>query len=460
MTVQTSPPQSSPHPIDRLYRFAAGDRVLIFVLVLTALALALSALLPQAPPETAQQSMARWLAETASRYGDLGGALQAAGLFDLWQSPWLWALLGLLAFILLLRLGLAAGDAWQRLRQPDPAAVAQQALHWPLHAAVTLENSAETVAAEMAEDLRSEGWRVASAVSGGAAQVVAERSPWGVLAAPLFTLGLLTALAGLWLGQQAGWREAGVVLAPCQPVRLSQDNSLVLSQPPVPVGDPVAGLLVQRDGQPAIEKTFSILGTARAAGVALHRTSVGQALSVSARDAAGGVLQLQPVDRLGPPQQLLTLVFDQPQAEQLFLAPANELVFSVVAFPALPERGFSGPTFLVQAFSAGQQAPIANQFIEGNADLAIGDAVYSLAAGQFVTVEVSRNPGLPLIITGGALVLAATLMALWRPAGRLSLTIQRQRHDAEVAARLHASPLWRQAPQWLAAWTTTYSREE
>jgi cytochrome c biogenesis protein ResB len=457
VTVQTSPSQPSPHLIDRLYRFVASDRVLVVVLVSTALALLLSALLPQAPPETAQQSTARWLAETASRYGDLGSALQATGLFDLWHSPWLWALLGLLAFILLLRLGLAAGDAWQRLRQPDPVAVAQQAQRWPLHATVTLENTAETVAAELAEDLRSEGWRVASAVSGGMAQVVAERSPWGVLAAPLFYLGLLAALAGLWLGQQAGWREAGVVLAPGQPVRLSQDNSLVLSQPPVPAGDEVSGVLVQRDGQPAREKTFSALGTARAAGIAIRRTGVGQALIVSARDAAGSVLQLQPVDRLSPPQQSLTLVFDQPRAEQLFLTPASELVFSVVAFPALPERGFSGPTFLVQAFAAGQQSPVANQFIEGNADLAIGDAVFSLAVGRFLTVEVSHNPGLPLTIVGGALALAAALLALWRPAGRLSLTIQRQRHSAEVAARLQASRLWRQAPQWLAAWTTTYS---
>jgi cytochrome c biogenesis protein ResB len=459
VTVQTSPFQPSPHPIDRLYRLAAGDRVLIVVLVLTALALLLSLLLPQAPPETAQQSTARWLAETSGRYGAIGSALQAAGLFELWQSPWLWALLGVLAFILLLRLGLAAGDAWQRVRQPDPAAAAQQALRWPLHTSLTLNNNTETIAVELAEDLRSEGWRVASAVSGDAVMVLAERSPWAVLAAPLFYLGLLTALAGLWLGQQAGWREAGVVLAPGQPVRLSQDSSLVLSQPPAPAGDAVNGVLVQRDAQPASERTFSLLGTARAAGVSIRRTGLGQALSVSARNAAGDVLPLQPVDRLGPPQPSLTLVFDQPRAEQLFLAPASELVFSVVAFPALPERGFDGPTFLVQAFAAGQQAPIANQFFEGNADLAIGDAIYSLAAGRFVTVEVSRNPGLPLIGAGGMVALAAALVTLWRPAGRLSLTIQRQRHGAEVAARLQASRLWRQAPQWLAAWTTTYSRE-
>ncbi len=91
VTAQTSLNQPCSHPIDRLYRFAAGDRVLVAVLALTVLALLLSVLLPQAPAETAQQSTDRWLAETASRYGSLGGVMQAAGLFDLWQRPWLWA---------------------------------------------------------------------------------------------------------------------------------------------------------------------------------------------------------------------------------------------------------------------------------------------------------------------------------------------------------------------------------
>jgi len=452
----TSPSQPAPHPIDRLYRLAASDRVLAVVLALTVLALLLSVLLPQAPPETPLQSTDRWLAETASRYGGLAGVMQAAGLFELWRAPWLWALLGLLAFILLLRLGLAAQDAWQRLRQPDPAAVANLAPRWPLQAVVTLTTNVDLAAAELAENLRSEGWQVKSAMTGDMGQAVAERSVWGVLAGPLLPLGLLLVLAGLWLGQWAGWREAGIVLAPGQSVRLIQDDSLVLAARP---DGAVNGVVVQRNGQPAIDRTFTAWGTARAAGVSIRRTGEGQALNVTARNASGGAVQLQPVDRRGPPQSSLTLVFDQPRAEQLFLAPDSELVVSVVAFPALPERGFSGPTFLVQAFPAGQQAPITNQFVEGSADLAIGDAVYSLAAGHFVTVEVSRNPGLPLMIAGGGLALAAALLALWRPAGRLSLTIQRQRHGAGVTAHLQASPLWRQAPQWLAAWTTTYSRE-
>ncbi|MEI2690187.1 MAG: hypothetical protein V9H69_10955 [Anaerolineae bacterium] len=154
------------------------------------------------------------------------------------------------------------------------------------------------------------------------------------------------------------------------------------------------------------------------------------------------------------------LVFDQPRAEQLFLAPDSEMVFSVVAFPALPERGFDGPTFLVQAFLAGQQAPIANQFIQDGVELAIDEVVYTLTTGRFVIVEVSRNPGLPLTLAGVALALAAAWLAIWRPAGQLALTVGRRRAGARVAVRLNAARFWRHAPQWLAAWSTTYSREE
>jgi hypothetical protein len=439
---------------------AASDRVLAAVLGLTALALLLVELLPQAPSSSVQQNPERWLAETASRYGSLGRLMQGAGLFDMQHSPWLLALLALLAFVLLLRLGLAVGDAWQRLRRVDPAATARAAQRWPLHAEVSLVGAVETLAAELTHDLHSEGWRVASVADGDTVHASAERSIWGVLATPLFYLGLLAALAGLWLGQQTGWREVDVTLAPGQPVRLSQDDTLVLTAQLEPAASAVERILIQRDGQPAEERVFAWLGAARAAGVSVRRTGEGQVLSVSGRDAAGNAALLQPVDRSGPPQRSLMLVFDQPRAEQLFLAPDSEMVFSVVAFPALPERGFDGPTFLVQAFLAGQQAPIANQFIQDGVELAIDEVVYTLTTGRFVIVEVSRNPGLPLTLAGVALALAAAWLAIWRPAGQLALTVGRQRAGARVAVRLNAARFWRHAPQWLAAWSTTYSREE
>ena len=445
------------HPIDRLYRAAASDRLLIGVLAVAALASLLSLLLPQAPAPTAQESTARWLAETASRYGALGGVMQTLGLFDVSHSLVWRLLLAALTLIGLLRFGLAAEEAWSRLRAGDPARWLAQAQRWPLRAQVAADADAARVMAEAAEDLRNEGWRVIQPAAGAATPLmIAERSRAGVIAAPLFYLGMVAVLAGLWLGQWRGWRETAISLPPDQPVHLSHDSSLTLRAE----SGPAAGaetIWLQRDGGPALQKSFSFAGLLYGAGVWVRRTGAGQALTVTASSAAGDALSLQPVDRRSAAQTELTLSFDQPRAEQLFLVPAREVVFSVVAFPALPERGFDGPAFLVQAFAANQREPVTNQFVEGNAQLTVGDDLYSLSAGRTVTVEVSRRPGLPAAALGLLAMLAGAMLALRRPAGRLVLAVQPQRRTPELIAALRPSLFWRQAAQWLAVWASAYS---
>ena len=117
-----------------------------------------------------------------------------------------------------------------------------------------------------------------------------------------------------------------------------------------------------------------------------------------------------------PVQPALDLVFVQPHAEQVFFVPARQLVMSVVAFPAMPERGFAGPTFLLQAFRTGQREPVFNQFVEGDADLTVAGNALQLRSGPSVTVEVGRNPAAPLVVAGLTLAVAGLLLALWRPA--------------------------------------------
>ena len=150
------------NPIDRLYRLVVGDRVLGALLVLLALSVAAGILLPQAPSSLApSDTTARWLAETSSRYGSLGGVLQSAGLFDVWHSDWFRGLVAVTAFVLLLRLGLAIGDAVKRLRNLDPVAAVREARRWPLHATIELDAESASVVAELSEVLLSEGWQIA-----------------------------------------------------------------------------------------------------------------------------------------------------------------------------------------------------------------------------------------------------------------------------------------------------------
>ena len=451
-------PDNTAHPIDRLYRALASDRVLAVVAVLVGAALLASLLLPQLPADRSEpEAAARWLAETAGQFGSLGGLMAGVGVFNLWNSFWFQALAGLLAFILLLRLGLAIGNALRRLRNPDPRAAASQAQRWPLHAAVHLEQDAGS--AGLQQDLVNEGWRVVSTTQGGNDLVIAERSRAGVIAPILVTGGLLVVLVGLWLGQLVGWQESGLTLAPGETVVLANHPDSALSAGP-DVDGALSEISIDRGASVSETVTFSAGGAARLDGIALNRRSQGPALAVSAAGPGGETLQLQRMEAQPESAPSLTLVFDQPRSEQVFLLPDRQLVFSIVSFPALPERGFSGPTFLVQAFRAGQREPLLNAFVDGDASLSVGEDMLHLSAGQFITVDVSYDPTRPLIWLGMALAILGIALALWRPAGQLLLSVPRESGHIAVQASLNPAWSWREANRWLAAWTATYGQED
>ena len=130
--------------------------------MLLALSVAAGILLPQAPSSlTSSDNTARWLAETSSRYGSLGGVLQSAGLFDVWQSDWFrgsspsWPLCSF------------CGSVWQSATPPNgcqsgiPPPPFREARRWPVHATIELDGDSVSVVAELTEVLFSEGWRIA-----------------------------------------------------------------------------------------------------------------------------------------------------------------------------------------------------------------------------------------------------------------------------------------------------------
>lgn len=471
MTAQPSPLVSSPNPIDRLYRWATDDRVLGILLALLVLSVLAGVVLPQVPSTlTEPDAASRWLAETSVRYGAFGDILRSMGFFDLWHSVWLRTILAALAFALLLRLGLAVGEMARRLRQADPIADAAEARRWPLHTAVELAGDIPLAAAELSEALRSEGWRVTQAESDQSAVIVAERSPWGLVAPLLFYSGLLVALASLCLGQLTGWRESNVVLLPGRPVSLLHDSqvSIGLAGSDTQTGE----LVVQLGAGDVATRSLSPAGRARVGALTVHRTSQGQALAVGVFDQDGQALQLQSSDQSTSLQTSLDLVFDQPRWEQVFFVPARQLVVSVVSFPAMPERGFDGPTYLVQAFRTGRREPVFNQFVAGNADLTMADVVLQLRIGSMMIVEISRAPATPIALAGIALILVGLVLAIGRPTGRLVLSIRGapegvarnraagSKHAVSVDVSLWPSPVWRQAGRWLLAWTGTYTAHD
>lgn len=433
-----------------------SNSMLVLALVLLALTGLAAVLLPQIPPEIDQpDAVARWAADAGRQYGGLGGFLEAAGMFDLRHSAWTSMLMGLLAFVLLLRLAQSGSEAAARLGSGrDPSAAATGAQHWPLQAQFTLGGNLTSALDELSEDLRSEGWQVLTRAEGTTAHLSAERSTWGIVAPLLVYGGSLLILVALWFNQVLGWQEAGITLVPDQPVALARGPYQTMMLTIDETGEPVI-VATGDEGQQWI-RAFSGTGSVRFPGVGVRPTGDGPSLSVIVRDQNGNPLQLRSPEIPGGVQASLNLVFDQPRAERAFFVVDRELAFSVVAFPALPERGFAGPTFLVQAFEASQREPSVNEFLEGNTTLPVGEDTYTLTVGRFVTVTVSSWPGIWLAVMGALTALAGAVVGLWRPAGRLYVRLRGLRGGVDVMASVKASPGWRKGARWLAAWTATY----
>lgn len=435
----------SPHPIDRLWRLMTSDLVLALLLGLVALVWLAGLLLPQLTGSASQP-------EASSTVG----ASTSTG--ELWRSPGLCLLLGLLAFVLLLRLAQSAAEAAARVAAPDPLQAAAAAAAWPHHAAVTVEGDLADVVQELADDLRSEGWQVEVAQPGRVeAAIVAERSCWGVWAPAMLYAGGLLVLAGLWASQVFGWQKSGLVLIPGQPTALEhlRGSTLTVSED---IDEPKVTL--QTVEGTSASATLSASGRARLGGIALRQVGEGQLVTLSARDAAGSPLQIRLLDEQAPGADRVALVFDQPRAERAVFIPTRQLVISVVDFPALPERGFANPTLLVQAFVEGARDPVFNEFVEGNASIAIGEDSFDLRRGQTITVQASTSPGTPLAVLGGLLALSSLLLGLWRPPGRLSLQLRQQRDAVHITAGLSPALGWRQGGRWLTAWAATYGGEQ
>ena len=224
MTAQTSPLVPSPNPIDRLYRLVASDRAPGALFMLLALSVLAGMLLPPAPSNLAESdTTARWLAETSSRYGSVGGVLQSAGLFDLWHSAWFRGRRRSSLYTA------AAARVGNRRRCGNACGIPmpQAPLRRPalaLARTIELDRDSVSAVAELSEDLLNEGWRIVSAEAVSGAVIVAERSPWGLVAIPLVYAGGLrpwqaSGLDSSQAGTRATWRCCRVsrCLAPRQP---------------------------------------------------------------------------------------------------------------------------------------------------------------------------------------------------------------------------------------------------
>ncbi len=408
--------------LDTLWRLFSSAQLAAAVLLAIALASALGALFPQAPRQATRDSAiyAQWLASTQVRYGRWFGVLDALSLFDVYNSWWFRALLALLALGLITGTTERMASLWPHIR-PMEAKPGHEPFTDTSRQGVSVQCSVNQPVEQVTEHLKSaltrRLCRTRVEKEEGTVYLYADRL-WIAAAALLSHTGLIIVLVGAVVTNRLGWREDAVTLSPGQSYEIGHGLDAVLrfeklEMDTYPDGSP-------RDYRTCVQiiedntEVERVIGANRPVtyrGVSFYQVSHGMAVAVKASDQNGQPLLLQSFADGTETAAVVSLPFVGHQSERHFAVPDQDIVFQLVFYQALPDHGYDGPVFLVQAYQGSAIEPIYSSFIEKSSSLKVKGVTYQLALDQYSVLRIVREPAIAIVVSG--LLLAVVGHIFW-----------------------------------------------
>ena len=437
--------------LDDLWRISSAPAGTVILALLLGLTLALAAVFPQEPAELQSAAEQHWLDTVAGTFGSLGPVLRLAGIFSILGGPWLRFLLAVIAYHLLLCGAAQAHSLWRSWQRP--AMVPPLPGHLPVRR-LSLDGPLDAAMARVADALRPRYPRTAGDDTGEQARLVyAERRRWAAPGPLLATLGALLILVALLLNNLGGWQARDLVLVPGSSV-----------SPPAEPDIHIALGQTGASASSAISVTLSggaTRGGSLGFGHPYHwgdlwivQQDTGPTLAVSAWDSGGRPVPLQSQvsqEKAGKPAESLHLPFPPSETEQAFVAPTRNLAFRVVSYQALPEQGYTGPVFLVEAYRGDNPAtPIQTRLVPEKAALVIEGATYFMRREQHVVLDAASVPGMPPFLAGIVLALAGIPLALWGGWARAWIGLQARPETVDAVMSATSTTSGRAELDWLA----------
>jgi hypothetical protein len=425
--------------------------LLVSVSVLLVLLLALTWVLPQLPGQLNSEAGAaeRWLAGTSAAWGSLGSLLRNLGLFQVMHSPLLQLLLALLAFTLLVHLARLAWAAYLLRKtpavldlpggingEPLPLVTAGELLRWRHSHPSTSLNLAHEIqrllearlgnlerrtvrvapAPQMApDDTHTHAVEPPNDVVVLEERLLAIRGVTLALLRPLLPLGMLVALALIWINAVQGWEFTADQLAPgertADPIhdlrfeyRIEQPSAGIL-QPQIvaSVGDdtliiPVTQQVEEQVGNAAVRAQPGVPGL-------LIQTVDGTPLLARPGQAT-------PISTIG-------LGFPSAGSEETILLPQQAVGLRIVRL----EQGDPGPSedgFLVEVFHGGNEQAVSRITVNASDIVTIptpaGSVTLAVTPLPTLTIAARHGPGLWLFWPALVLVTLGAL-GFWQQAG-------------------------------------------
>jgi len=333
--------EQSPDPWRLIWRFATSDGVLVALLLAIAVAVTLTAWIPQQPASNAEY--APWFSKMQARFGGATTLMRALGLFSVIPSIGFNLLLALLFGCLLLRLIQGLGRLGAGRPAGEPEGAWEQAVGWDL--------------GELLDTLRRQRYRILNASS----LYQVDRHPWSVLLPLVAQAAGLLLLVSLLVTHQLGWQTEGLILQKGERRSLpGNDNWATLTE----------------DGS----------GVRHSSGVVVFVEESGPGVEVSALNADGEPLELL-VSPDADPSTRLSMPLT---GDTYFAIPRAELIGRMTAQSMEPYARAD-----IQIYSSPTGEVIAERVTDKGGDgiFDVADVTLTLVSAPYARVSATHNPG-------------------------------------------------------------------
>ncbi|MFX1554879.1 MAG: cytochrome c biogenesis protein ResB [Promethearchaeota archaeon] len=381
--------------LDTLWRLFSSTQLAAVVLLTVALASALGALFTRAPSQAT---------------------------FDVYGSWWFISLLALLAFGLIIGTAERVASLWPSFRQSEIKQSDDSFVDASRQAVFSVDQPAEQLVERLKAVLIRQLCRVLVKREEGMVYLYADRL-WVEVAALLGHVGLIVVLAGVAVTGRLGWQEDAVTLSPGQSYEVGHGLDAVLRFEKLELDTYPDGSsrnyrayvqLIEHDAE--VERIIGVNRPFTYRGVSVYQISHGMAVAVKASDQDGQPLLLQSFADGAETAAVLSLPFGGHQSERYFAVPAHDIAFQLVFYQSLPDHGYDGPVFLVQAYRGSAIEPIYSRFIDKSSSLKVGGVAYHLALDQYSEMRIVSDPAVAVLVLGLLLTVVGYFLYLyWSP---------------------------------------------
>lgn len=425
-----APAAAGPSAMDRvdsglegLWHLLTSMRVAMLIMLAIAVLGVLGSLLMQVPRDIVglAQQEALWVDSVRPRYGGWTDILNALGLFNVFNSV-LFRILAAALTISLIACSIHRIPGMIRtIRNPRVDVGPGFFEHAPQHEAVVVRRSAEDTRSVLESVLRARHYRTL-ADDDGTVHLYADRFRWAPFAGLAAHLSIVVIMAGAILGGMYGYRNPEFMITEGQALSVAAEPGLSIELLDfTDKYDPATGapidyastIVVYKDGQEIDSHVVRVNDPYRYNGLTFYQAFFGPSVLVTVKNAEGDVL----VQSAGVP-----LAYSASDGARYGILPIPNTPYNaeIQATTGGDDPFIKPGQVQFGIYTSGATSFAEASVIDQGTPAQVGDLTVTFEReSQFTGLNVARDPGVPLIWIGSALLFVGFLIRFMVPHKRI-----------------------------------------